>query len=210
MLLTTLFGTAQLAMQEALSAGLDAVTTTPRAPNFIVVTLRRDAFMAEHQGEVRDERERFRRELESAMRNYIASHGWIVGGSGTIFMNVLIENAEAECTVDARIARSVYTLGVMDDRGARSVPVGSSPAIIGRHHEPYPRGFVPLHDARKLLSREHLILIYRDLLLTARFVGRNPTTLNGAPLGAAEVPLKRGDVIACGGCTVRVERIEEG
>ena len=209
MLLTTLFGTAQLAMQEALSAGLDAITTSPRAPNFLVVTLRRDAFMAEHQVEIHDERERFRRELEGAMRSYVASHGWIVGGSGTIFMNILIENVEAECTVEARIARSVYTLGVVDDRGARSVPVGSNPAIIGRHHEPYPRGFIPLYDARKLLSREHLILTYRDLALTARLVGRNPTSLNGAPLGDAEIRLKRGDTIVCGTCSIRVEG-EEG
>jgi hypothetical protein len=207
MLLTTLFGTAQLAMQEALSAGLDAITTTPRAPNFLVVTLRRDAFMAEHQGEIGDERERFRRELESAMRAYVASHGWIVGGSGTIFMNIMIENVEAECGVEARIVRSAYTLAVTDDRGRRPVPVGSNPTIVGRQHEPHPRGFVPLHDARKILSREHLILTYRDLTLAARLVGRNPTTLNGAPLTAAEVPLKRGDVIACGSCSIAVEEL---
>ncbi len=207
MMLTTLFGTAQLAMQGAISAGLDALSTTPRAPNFIVVRLGRAPFIAEYRGQAADEIERFRRELELAMRGFVTSHGWIIGGSGVLFLNILLDEID-ECRVEARVARSVYTLGVRDDRGERSVPVGSNPATVGRQHEPSPRGFIPLHDGRKLLSREHLILTYRDLRLSARLLGRNPTTLNGAPMGSTETELKRGDTIACGDCMLRVELIE--
>jgi hypothetical protein len=206
-LLTTLFGTAQLALQEALRKNLDAADTTPRAPNFVVVTLRRERFLQEYRGELAVEIERFRRDLETAMRTFVDAHGWIVGGSGTALVNVLLRAIGEECTVDARIARAFYVLAINDDRGSREVEVGSNPTTIGRAHQPHPRGFVPVHDSLKLLSREHLLLTYGDRELHAKLLGRNPTTLNGAPLGADEVPLHEGDVIVCGSCEITLRNM---
>ena len=207
MQLTTLFGTAQLALQQALLRNLDAAGSTPRAPNFITVTLRRETFVGEYQGEASDELARFRRDLESALRTFVNAHGWGIGGSGTLVLNILLRSIPDACEVDARIERSFYELVVEDDRGKRTVQVGSNPAIVGREHEFPPRGFIPLHDRSRLLSREHLRLTYADLSLRARFLGRNPTTLNGTPLGEDEVELHNGDLIACGSCRITVGKL---
>jgi FHA domain len=203
-LLTTLFGTAQLALQDELRRNLDAADSTPRAPNFVVVTLRPDRFAEEHRGETEEQVERFRRELEMGMRAFLDAHGWIVGGSGTAVINIVFRELVEDCHVDARIVRSFYTLAIEDDRGARTVEVGSNPTTIGREHQPHPRGFVPVHDSLKLVSREHMVLTYRDLTLHARLLGRNPTTLNNVPLDDASVVLHDGDVIVCGACEIRV------
>jgi len=119
-------------------------------------------------------------------------------------INMLLGSIAGECDVDARIARSFYTLAINDDRGARTVEVGSNPTIIGRAHQPHPRGFVPIHDSLKLISREHLLLTYHDLALSANLLGRNPTTLNGAPLGDGDAALGDGDLIVCGSCEIKI------
>ncbi len=207
MQLTTLFGTAQLALQDALQRNLDAAGSTPRAPNFITVVLRRESFAREYTGEQHDEIARFRRDLEGALRAFVSAHGWSIGGSGTLVLNMLLRSIPAECEVEARIARSFYELVVEDDGGRRGVPVGSSPAIVGREHDFPPRGFIALHDRSRLLSREHLRLTYADLALRGKLLGRNPTTLNGAPIGDEEFVLKNGDLIACGSCRLTVEKL---
>ncbi|MEP7217400.1 MAG: FHA domain-containing protein [Bacteroidota bacterium] len=210
MALTTLFGTAQLRLQGALSDNLDARGGTPRAPNFVVVTLSRESFQRAHSGTLEDERERFRRDMEGAMRGFVASHGWIIGGSGTLFMNIIVKEMGEDCAVEAALARSVCAREMRDDRGTRAVDVGSNPTIIGREHTPHPRGFVPVYDGRRHFSREHLLLTYRDLDLHLHCSGRNPTTLNGAPLPESGSVLRRGDVIACGDCSSAVKEIRRG
>lgn len=204
-MLTTLFGTTQLALQHELRRKLDTSDLIPRAPNYIVVSLHHDKFIAEHRGEVMAEIERFRRDLENAMRAFLSAHEWAVGGSGNIVINIVLRGLDEPCIVEARIERSFYELLIDDDRGSRTVQVGSNPATIGRAHEPYPRGFVPVHDSLKLVSRQHLILTYRDLTLYARLLGRNPTTLNGAELGTDDVELHNDDVIVCGAVEIRVK-----
>jgi hypothetical protein len=201
---TTLFGTAQLALQDALRKNLDAASTTPRAPNFVIVSLRRESFVLEYEGELQNEITRFRRDLDAAMRSFISAHGWGIGGSGTVVIHILLRSMVEACEVQAEIARSFYELEIQDDRGKRTVPIGSNPAIIGRAHDPHPRGFVPLHDALRLVSREHLLLTYTDLHLRARVLGRNLTTLNGAPMGDAEIDVRNNDLIACGACSIRL------
>jgi hypothetical protein len=114
--LTTLFGTTQLALQDALQRNLDAAGSTPRAPNFVTVTLRREAFIGEHEGEMNDELARFRRDLENGMRSFVSAHGWSIGGSGTLVLNLQLRSIPAECEVEARIARSFYEL-IVEDRG---------------------------------------------------------------------------------------------
>jgi len=202
--LTTLFGTTQLALQDALRRNLDAAGSTPRAPNFIVVTLRRESFAAENSGEDRDEIARFKRDLEGAMRAFVSAHGWSIGGSGTVVLNVLLRSIPEECEVQARIARSFYALAIEDDAGKRTVQVGSNPATVGRQHEFPTRGFIPLNDRQRLISRDHLLLTYSDLQLHARLLGRNPTTLNGTAMEETDVELHNGDIIACGSCNITI------
>ncbi len=205
MQLTTLFGTTQLLLQSALRRNLDAAASTPRVPNFIVVTLRRTSFMAEYDGAMQDQLARFRRDLEAGMRSFVSAHGWSIGGSGTVVLNILLGSIATECEVEARIARSFYELLVEDDRGPRTIMVGSNPAMVGRDHEFPPRGFIALHDRDRLLSREHLRLTYADLALRGRLLGRNPTTLNGVALaGDSAFDLKDGDEIACGSCRITI------
>lgn len=207
MLLTTLFGTAQLVLQDELRRMVDTSGVPPRAPNFILAWLRHTSFMAEFGWDPEGNLERFRRDLEGAMAEFVAAHGWAVGGSGTVVMNLELSGQSNECTVRAAFAASFYTLGITDDRGTRSVPVGANPALLGRLHGAHPRGFVPVTDGRKLLSREHLRLRFCDLRLYGQKLGRNLTTVNGVPMGPEELELHRGDVIACGGVRVAVESV---
>jgi hypothetical protein len=158
--LTTLFGTAQLALQDALARGLDRSGPTPKAPNFAIVSLRRERFLADNPGALADERKRFRHDLDAAVKSFLVANGWRIGGTGTMHINTLL-----------------------------------------RAHS---RGFVAVKDGARLVSREHIALVFEDLTLTARLLGRNPTTLNGEPLGADEVTMHDGDTIACGHVRVTV------
>lgn len=200
--LTTLFGTTQLALQDAMRRNIDSSGGLSRAPNFIVARLRREDFLAEYPGRTADEIGRFKRDLESAMRSFAASHGWSIGGSGTVVVNVLLSDIAQQCDLQARIARSFYECSIQDDQGQRTVQIGSNPATVGRAHEFPTRGFIPVHDARRIVSREHLRLTYADLRLRALLLGRNTTTLNGTPMTADEVELKEGDIIECGSCRI--------
>ncbi|MBS1914293.1 MAG: FHA domain-containing protein [Bacteroidetes bacterium] len=202
--LTTLFGSAQLALQDAVRSGLDAAGSTPRIPNFIVVMLNREQFQAEFGWDVRENLGRIRRDLERALMEFMAAHGWGIGGSGTISLNVVLGDMAMPCSVEARIARSFFGVVINDDRGHREVAVGSNPTIVGRAHDGHPRGFVPVYDGRRLMSREHLHLTFTDLHLSVRNTGRNLTTLNGLPLGTEEVELHNGDRITCGSVSFTV------
>lgn len=181
---------------------IDSSGGSSRAPNFIIARLNREDFSAEYPGRAADEIARFKRDLESAMRSFAGSHGWSIGGSGTVVVNVLLDDIPQQCEVQARIARSFYEFSIEDDRGQRTVQVGSNPATVGRAHEFPTRGFIPVHDARRIISRDHLRLTYADLRLRVLLLGRNTTTLNGTPMTAEEVEVKDGDVIECGSCRI--------
>jgi hypothetical protein len=196
--LTTLLGTAQLAMQDALAGHLDLSNGMPRTPNFIVVSLRRDSLLQQYKGPLTQERERFRRDLEDGARAFLSSHGWRIGGTGSLVINVVLRAISSDCNVQARTVEWLYQLKVTDDNGSRDLPVRQAHAIVGRAHESHPRGFIPIHDSARVISREHLALTYSDLHLTLRLLGKNPTTLNGDTLGDAEMEVRQGDVIKCG------------
>jgi hypothetical protein len=207
MVLTTLLGRAQLMVQNAMTSGLTVVDGVPRVPNDIVVSLRRESFLQQYHGALTEERERFRRELHEGVRAFLASHGWRVGGTGSIVINVLLRAITEECVVQVRTVDRLFDLLITDSGGSRTVPVRYSPATVGRAHDSHTRGFIPVQDESRLLSREHLHLTYSDLVLTMRLLGRNPTTLNGEAVGTAEVELHRGDLIACGRCTIEIGEI---
>lgn len=207
MALTTLFGTVQLELQNALASQLQLENGSPTVPNFVVISLRRESFQKEHAGAVEKGLEHFRRDLDEAMRVYITSNGWRVGGTGHLVLNILLRSIPRECTVQVRRADALYRLTVNDDDGTRSVGVRGREARIGRAHDSQPRDFIPVNDSSRLVSREHLLLSYRDLVLTGSLLGRNPTMLNEQPLGSEPFQLRRGDRISCGRMIVVVEEL---
>lgn len=198
MALTTLFGTAQLALQDALTRHLDNSGSSPAVPNFAIVSLRRDRFQSDNPGELDEERKRFRTDLEQAMRSFIAANGWRIGGTGSLVLNVVLRAIAQDCTVQVRTVDRLYQLAITDDAGERTVAVRSLRATVGREHESHSRGFIAVQDGARLVSREHIVFRYEDLALTGRVLGFNPTTLNGTTLGPEEVPLHDNDVIECG------------
>lgn len=209
MALTTLFGSAQLALQDAILGNLERDGARVSAPNFITVSFKRTAWIREFGSDSNDLHERVRRDLQGAMRRFIESHGWPIAGSGVITLNVLIRSIDDDCRVQARVTRGLYELRIRDDRGARRLRISAECAMLGRPHTPEPRGFIALYDALRLVSREHLELRYRDLELRGRLLGRNQTTLNERSLAVgAEVALQRSDVVRCGTCELTIIEVE--
>ena len=208
MALTTLFGTTQLALQDALAKQLDARDQAPRVPNFAVISLRRDRFLKEHTGALETERERFRSDLHEATTAFLLSNSWRVGGTGTLVINLLLRAIRTDCSVQLRCVDALYELLIRDDGGERRVAVKSTVATVGRKHDAHSRGFIPVQDQSRLISREHLRLRYQDLDLSVALLGRNPTTLNSEPLGESEQVVKEGDTLRCGGIEVVVARKE--
>lgn len=204
MALTTLFGTAQLALQNALAGALDTSGPTPRVPNFINLSLQREAFQREHPGAIVEERERFRREIMDAVRSYLSANGWGVAGTGSPVVNLLFRTIPSPLEIQIRTVEALYRLEVEDDEGKREVPVKNVTAVVGRANDAPPRGFVAVNDRTRVVSREHLILTYADHELNARLVGQNATTLNGTRMGEGEIKLHQGDVIACGRCRITI------
>lgn len=202
--LTTLFGTAQLALQDALTRHLDSSGTVAKTPNFVIVSLRRDRFQSDNPGALAEERKRFRTDLDAALRSFITANGWRVGGTGTFVLNVVLRAISQDVIVQVRTVDRLYELEISDDNGRRTVPVKSLHATIGREHESHTRGFIPVHDGARLVSREHLSLVYEDLAVGCRLLGLNPTTINATALGSEIVSLHDGDVIECGHVTIAV------
>lgn len=89
-------------------------------------------------------------------------------------------------------------LEIVDDDGRRSVPLPNPRALVGRSHERTPRDFVPVSDASRSLSREHLLLVCTDGEWAVELMGRNRTTIDDAELAPGEpVSLAPGDRIVC-------------
>lgn len=212
MALTTLLGTAQLALQNALAGSVDVAAGVPRVPNVVTISLRREAFLRQYPGQLVEERERFRREITEAARAYLSANGWRIGGTGSLVVDILLRDIPVECDVRLGTLDALYELRIEDDEGSRGVPVKWPQTIVGRAHDPHPRAFVPVNDRAHVFSREHLILTYADRELTLRLLGRNVTTLNGTRIGEAEeegggLHLRDGDVITCGRCRIIVRNL---
>lgn len=203
--LTTLLGRARLDVQDALRRRLEE----RRAPNFIVVSLRRDAVRSEF-GSIDDNvRTRFRREISSEVRRMLEAYGWITGGCGALSINILFRSIDTDCDVRARFVTSFARLRIHDDDGIRIVQLVGPSGRIGRDHRPLPPGFIPLYDSLRLISREHFELAYQDLELRGKLLGRNPTTRNGVSLETGQwFVMATGDVLRCGACELWIEHIE--
>ncbi len=203
MALTTILGTAQLAVQRALADHVSLDGAQPTVANFLVVSLRREEFRAAY-GADESEIERVRNELDRAAREFVVANGWRVGGTGTLVVNLLVRSIPETCQVQLRTVDHLYRLEVHDDRGIRAVAVRSPRVHLGRAHDGAPAHFIAVHDASKTLSRDHLVFTYADLQLRCHLIGRNETTLRDVAMGSQEVTLHVGDSIACGRVSVVV------
>ena len=185
-------------LQDELTRHLDSSGDTPKVPNFAIVSLRRDRFQADNPGGLDEERRRFRGDLDAAVRSFLVANSWRIGGSGTLVLNVVLRAIAEDCTVQVRTVDRLYELEITDDGGVRTVPVKALHATVGREHDAHTRGFVPVRDGARLMSREHLALHYEDLALSCRLLGQNPTTLDGTPLGTDPVSVREGATLECG------------
>jgi len=202
--LTTLLGTAQLDVQDAIRRGVSG----GRAPNLVIVSLGRTAVNREFGADDTHIRSRMRREIESGVRRTIDAHGWIIGGCGDLSVNVLVRSIDCAVSASAHTVPSFAELRVQDDDGSRIAAMVTIQATVGREHRPQPPGFISLHDPSRTVSRRHLALCFEDLELRAHLVGRNPTTLNGNLFdNAREVVLSVGDIVRCGSCEISVAAI---
>lgn len=202
MTLTSLYGTALLALQDALRREVSGSGGVPTVPNFAVVSIDRERFMADYGGTVADQVERFKRDLAGGVREFLAAHGWSVEGRGGVVINLLLRSMPEDCRVQVRRTPALFLLKVTDDQGERTVKVQRERLTVGREHENAPVGFLALRDGSGFWSRCHLEFRYADLQLTVTCLGKNPTTLNGDRLAAHPISLKAGDCIACGSHTV--------
>lgn len=197
------FGAASLAVQEELRRSVDRSAPVPNAANFVILTLDRTTFVAEHGNADRDSVERFRNDLRREIEVFVASNEWEM--REPLSLNILLRSIPTPCHVRVERRRSFYSLRIRDDAGERVVPVKWPTVVLGREHEAPSRAFVPVRDGSRALSREHMVLTFRDLELSAVLVGANPTTYNGEPMRREEeTPLHAGDVLRCGAHTIEV------
>lgn len=198
MQLTTTFGSAQLALQNALLKGIAHDSNHPVSPNFLLVSVNRERFAVDYPGDAEQQIRQFKAELSAAAQGYITSNGWRTGGTGSLIINLLLASIQEDCTVRARIVDPLYRLAITDGEGDRSIGVRRTHTTVGRAHQPHPPGFVAINDPDRIMSREHLQLTYSDLKLRVKLSGKNPTTLGNAPLGSDPQELNNGDIIICG------------
>lgn len=197
------FGAALLEVQEELRRSVDQSGAIPQVANVIVLSLDRETFRREQGGISSENVEQFRKDLRREVESFLASNEW--GTASPLSFNILLRSIDVPCRVRVERRDSLYALRVKDDGGERLVPVRWPSVMIGREHSAPPRAFVPVRDASRSLSREHLLLTFRDLELTALQRGQNPTTLNGEPIEpTVEISLSSGDLLRCGPHTIEV------
>lgn len=200
------FGAALLAVQEELRRSVDRSGGMPQVANVVIVSLDRETFLREQKGAAAD-LELFRSDLTREINAFLASNEWSV--SNPLSLNLLLRSITVPCAVRVERRDALYTLTIRDDSGRRTVPVRRPVTVLGREHEAPPRAFVPVRDGSRALSREHLLLTFRDLELRAVLQGRNPTTLNNQPmLPHTEYVLRSGDLIRCGPHTIEVDSVD--
>lgn len=203
------FGAVLLGVQEELRRSVDRAKGMPRAANMVIVSVDRETFIREQGGNEPAAVERFREELRREIDLFLESNEWSLGAP--LSLNILLRALDIPCRVRAEHRPVLYRLAIRDDAGERDVPVNRPVAVLGREHPAPPRDFISVRDASRSLSREHLLLTFRDLALHAILRGANPTTLNREPMRPdADVLLRAGDTVRCGAHTIRVTEIAGG
>lgn len=204
--LVSQFGAASLAVQGALLRSVEMTGSVQRAANLVVISLDRETFFLE-QGSLEPEGiQRFRRLAEREIEAFLASNEWAL--TGPLSVNILLRSLPDSCDVRVEHCRTFFTVTVRDDNGTHTLPVRWPRAVVGRMHEAHPRSFVPVMDATRALSREHLLLSYEDLELRVQLQGRNSTSLNDRMLDRDEnALLHTGDVLRCGPYSLTVNAI---
>ena len=173
MALVSQFGATILAMQDALRKSVEGRGGVSRAANFLIVRLDRNRFFHDWKLPVEEALEEFRRLLHEEAERFALANGWSF--SGILSIHLLLQGQEVPSLVRAEHREGLYRLAIRDDGGSRTIDVPHPTALLGRAHEGSPRSFIPVRDASRSFSREHLLLTFRDLVLHIRLLGRNRT-----------------------------------
>ncbi|MCB0712035.1 MAG: FHA domain-containing protein [Ignavibacteriae bacterium] len=201
MALVSQFGAAILAMQDALRKSIDGKGTNPSVANFLTVWLNRDEFLKSWGLPLEESIEEFRSLLREDGERFVIANGWTF--SGILSINILLRQQEVPSIVQAERRDLLYELKVRDDSGTRQITVSQPTSLLGRAHDSPPRSFLPIHDASRSFSREHLLLTFRDLKLNVHLLGRNKTEFNGNIVEVgSDFQFDPGDVICCGPHTI--------
>ncbi len=188
--LLSTFGNALLLVQEQMRASVTRFGDDDFAPNFYHVLLSGVSFSEE-------ERRRFRKDLMEEITGFAEANEWRFSSRPSILLQVVDGDENSEpCIVTASLVDRFGRLEIADDMGDRVVDLPEPTALIGREHDAPPRDFIPIVDASRSLSREHLRLTFDGAGWTAEIIGRNRTELNGVEVETgSRHRLKQGDVV---------------
>ncbi len=187
--LLSLYGRAVLALHEATRTGV----RDTYAPNLYRVVLSESNEIATMELRYDD--------LLSEIDDVVTAHEWRLQSRPLVTFDV--DPSLDDLRVDAKHVTHFGLLEVRDDGGERIVPLKNPRAILGRAHDAPPRDFVPIADASRSLSREHLLFECRDGRWSVTLVGRNTTNCDDQQLEPSVArPLDPGARIVCSPHTV--------
>ena len=187
------YGKTVLALHEAISQGV----LLGVAPNLYTLVLPDNESLSEMQ--------RSHPDLLSEIDRVITAHEWRLESRPVILFEChqnLTSAPGSEQPVDPFVvARHVDHFGqleINDDSGSRIVYLKNRRAVLGRKHDSPPRDFVPLFDASRSLSREHLLFECNQGSWRVTLIGQNDTKVGDRNLvrGVA-LPLEPKDRIIC-------------
>lgn len=174
--LLSTYGTTLLLLQEAMRGGVHGHAGADLAPNYYVVSLPVDALDPVEAAD-------FRHDLRDEVLRFAEANDWSLQSRPVVAL-LTGEFSSEEPAVEARIAERFGLLEIADDRGVRRVELTEPAVVLGRRHTGPPRDFVPVEDASRSLSREHLSLRFDGRRWSAELCGQNRTELNGEEIAS--------------------------
>ena len=194
------FGLAMLRLQEEMRASVESPQENGIAPNYYRVEL------LEEEESSGSERDAFRSDLLGEMQRFAEANEWSFRSRPVLSVTYLpLTDNRERCSVEACHIETYGRLEVADDNGLRDVELSEPVGVIGREHSGPPRSFVPVADASRSLSREHLRISFGDAGWQVELLGQNETTLNGEVMEhGCILPMRPGDTISCEPHTIRL------
>lgn len=197
--LLSMFGNALLLVQEQMRASVRQIGDEDYAPNFYHILLSGVSLSDQEAAEIR-------RDLTEEIIRFAEANEWRFSSRPSILLqSVGSDDGGEPCMVTATLVDRFGRLEIADDLGDRVVDLPEPGALIGREHDAPPRDFIPVADAGRSLSREHIRLSFDGDGWNAELLGRNPTELNGVALEPGSVSrLEQGDVLTSSPHRIRI------